>query len=241
MAELAIITPSRGRAERFAYMLEMAFKHAADEIEVWAGVDHDDDIAAYRAVIRQRSMINRPVFIRHDARRSLSAWTNDLARMALESPDPPRYFASLGDDHVPRSPQWDRKLIDAIEEHGGSGWAYGNDFIQGVRLPTAWVVSADIVRALGWLMLPSLAHMYVDNAILALGQALNRIIYVPGVIIEHVHPVAGKAAMDDSYRESNSAERYQADFEAFEAWQLDGLAKDVATVRAMLGKEAVSR
>ena len=86
---------------------------------------------------------------------------------------------------------------------------------------------------LGWMMLPTCEHMYVDTAVLALGQAAGRIAYCPSVVVEHLHPLAGKADWDDSYRASNADERYAADQAAYEAWRTDGLAADAAAVRAL--------
>jgi betaine-homocysteine S-methyltransferase len=40
------------------------------------------------------------------------------------------------------------------------------------------------------MMLPGCEHMYVDNAVLELGRAANRIAYVPEVVIEHPELVA---------------------------------------------------
>lgn len=270
MAELAVITPTRGRPARFAELLDAVYSTAAGDVEVWAGVD-DDDPSDYLSVIADRSV---PLQSYRGARRSLSAWTNYLALEALDSPDPPRYLASLGDDHRPRTVGWDRKLIDAIEQiyidkpptfsmqpvpgrpgtvrpvldkpiwtdpatgsmrWGGPGIAYGNDLLQGERLPTAWVVSADLVRAVGWMMLPTCEHMYVDTAVLELGRAAGCIAYRSDVVVEHLHPAAGKAAWDDSYRASNTSTRYEADRAAFEAWKRDGdgLAADAAKVAAL--------
>ena len=230
VADLAVIVPTRGRPRRFLEMLEAIDRTAETDVAVWLGVDEDDDVAAYRDVVRPRG--RGDVFLNTGQRHSLSGWTNALATLALQTPDPPRFLASLGDDHRPRTPGWDRRLIEAIDELGGSGIAYGNDLFQGERLPTAWVVSADIVRSLGWMMLPSCAHMYVDTATLMLGRALDRIAYCPDVVIEHVHPMAGKTPWDASYRESNAGPRYDADREAFEAWERDGLDRDVERVRS---------
>jgi hypothetical protein len=85
------------------------------------------------------------------------------------------------------------------------------------------------------MMLPACQHMYVDTAILALGAAAGRITYRSDVVIEHLHPYAGKAQMDESYRESNGAARFEADRKAFEAWHADGLAEDAAKVEALRG------
>jgi hypothetical protein len=226
MADLAIITPTRGRPRQFADLVETVHATAAGTVEIWAGMD-DDDHADYAEALGLADVLRGP-------RRSLSGWTNHLATQALSSENPPRYLASLGDDHRPRTPGWDRILIDAIGGlPGGFGFAYGNDLFQGANMPTAWVVSADVVRALGWMMLPGCAHMYVDNAVLELGRAAGRIVYRPDVIIEHVHPVAGKAAWDDSYRESNAPDRYATDRAAFGAWRASGLATDAAKLAAL--------
>lgn len=234
MVDLAIITPTRGRPDRFAELVEAVQKTRQTDVSIWVGLD-EDDTAEYDTAVRRVADDTVGLQVHVGRRRSLSAWTNDLARLALQAPDPPRYLASLGDDHRPRTAGWDRLLIEAIESLGGApGWAYGNDLYQGANLCTSWVVSAEIVRALGWLMLPGCAHMYVDNATMAIGQAAGRIVYRPGVIVEHVHPVAGKTEWDESYRESNSTARYAADRDAFTAWQTGGgLAADLAKLPAL--------
>lgn len=233
MAELAVITPTRGRPARFAELVDAIVRTSALEAQLWAGLD-DDDPSDYFAAHHSWPL----VIGTRGERRSLCAWTNELAARALDQPNPPRYLASLGDDHRPRTAGWDRKLIDAIEQMGGTGFAYGNDLFQGEAMPTAWVVSADIVRELGWMMLPTCAHMYVDKAVRELGRAAGCISYRPDVVIEHVHPLAGKTGWDESYQESNSQRQYAADAAAFEAWQADGLAGDAERVRALMGVPA---
>lgn len=226
MADLVIVTPSRSRPARLREMVEAVHSTAAGDVSVVAGLDLDDPtLDEYRQNPVCRHVIG--------PRQSLSGWTNMLAVAALASnmEPPPRYLASLGDDHRPRTPGWDRKLIEAIESRGVPGIAYGDDLYHHASLCTAWVVSAQIVAALGWMMPPCCAHLYVDNAVMNLGMAAGRIIYRPDVVIEHEHPVAGTAPWDESYRESNSKQRYAADMAAFETWRRDQLAADVATVK----------
>lgn len=231
MADLAVIVPSRGRPRQLRELVDAIYDTAETDVRVVAAVDDDDPtLDAYGRAL-EGVEVNTVVY--RGGRRSLSGWTNHLAQLELEGASPPRYLASLGDDHRPITPGWDRKLIEAAEALGpGGGWAYGDDLLQGARLPTAWVVSAEITRALGWVMLPACAHMYVDNAVLELGRHCGRIVYRRDVVIEHLHPVAHKGQWDDSYRESNAPERYAADREALEAWKRDGLAADGAKVLA---------
>lgn len=229
---LAIITPTRGRPQQFAELVK-AVRVTADRLTVtiWAGID-DDDPSDYEGTLHANlADVDIGVQLRRGPRQSLTAWTNTLALQALAAPNPPAYLASLGDDHRPRTPQWDRRLIEAIEGLDGPGIAYGNDLFQGERLPTAWLMSADLVRSLGWMMLPDCQHMYVDQAILDVGKALQRIAYRPDVIIEHVHPLAGKTGWDDTYRHSNNEAQYTADKQAYQQWlEGGGLSAAVAAV-----------
>jgi hypothetical protein len=51
---------------------------------------------------------------------------------------------------------------------------------------------------------------------MTLGKDLNALRYIPEVVLEHLHPVAGKAEWDDQYREVNAPEVYSADKKALD-------------------------
>lgn len=231
MADLVVVTPSRGRPAGLREMVEAAHSTALGDVCVMVGLDLDDPADYAETML---GYDGDEVVAVMGERKSLCGWTNHLAKLALDGANPPRYLASLGDDHRPRTKGWDRKLIEAIEQLDGPGFAYGNDLLQGQKMPTAWVASAEVVRALEWMMLPGAEHMYVDAAILALGEKAGRIAYRPDVVIEHLHPLAGKASWDESYRESNAEDRYAADRAAFEAWKAEQLHSDAAIVAAMV-------
>jgi hypothetical protein len=87
----------------------------------------------------------------------------------------------LGDDHRPRTVGWDV------------------------------VITTDIIRTLGWMVPPGMIHLYLDDFWRRLGSDLDRLVYLPDVVIEHMHPHAGKGVWDDRYQEVNSAEMYAHD------------------------------
>ena len=111
----------------------------------------------------------------------------------------------LGDDHLVQTPNWDEYLSKAIA-HKGYGLAYGNDLLQRHQLATAVMMSTNIIRAVGYMAPPKLVHLYMDNYWMILGQRLGTLWYFDNVIVEHLHPVAGKVAWDEQYREANSDE-----------------------------------
>jgi len=79
-------------------------------------------------------------------------------------------------------------------------------------------MTGDIVKALGGMVPQGMIHLYLDNFWMKLGQDLGALRYMPEVIVEHLHPVAGKAEWDEGYLAVNAQEVYSADFEAMNAY-----------------------
>ena len=120
----------------------------------------------------------------------------------------------LGDDHLVQTPAWDQYLSGAIEQKG-YGLAYGNDLLQGVKLATAVMMSTNIIKPVGYMAPPKLVHLFMDNYWMSLGKRLGTLWYFDQVIIEHLHPVAGKVAWDAQYMEANSTEVSNGDRDEF--------------------------
>jgi hypothetical protein len=86
-------------------------------------------------------------------------------------------------------------------------------------------------------MVPAtMVHLYLDNFWKELGAGLDGLVYRPDVVIEHIHPAAGKAPMDDGYREANSSEQDRADREAWLAYQQNSLPYAVKRIREAYDK-----
>jgi hypothetical protein len=78
--------------------------------------------------------------------------------------------------------------------------------------------------------------MYVDNAWLALGRAIGRIRYLPDVVVEHVHPVAGKAQWDEGYARVNAREMYARDKQVYDRWLAESLPAEAARLRRAMSR-----
>jgi hypothetical protein len=224
--DLLVIVPSRGRPERFAAMAGAALSLSEASTQIAVAVDDDDPVAA-------RYQGSERIGFWHGRRGTLAGWTN---KIALAEHQNYRALASLGDDHMPRTQGWDRLLLEAIDGMGGTGVAYGNDLLQGVNLPTAAVVSSDIVAALGWMCLPGLRHYCVDNVWSVLGASAGCLRYLPGVVIEHLHPLLTGAPPDRTYRDAEARAAQDHDF--FRAWVAGPAAADIEVVRSLLRENA---
>lgn len=232
MNDLLMIVPSRGRPGNIIELLD-AWRGTFAEMNrtgLLVAVDDDDpELEGYRSVgnYADFDLVVSP-------RQRVGPTLN---RLAVERA--PDFFAVgfMGDDHRPRTQDWDERMVAALREMG-SGIVYGNDLLQGERLPTAVVMTSDIIRALGYMVPPRLTHMYLDNFWLGLGRELGRIQYLPDVVIEHVHPLAGKSEWDDGYREVNSHEMYAQDRTRLLEWLEHDEAEALERVRAAIGERA---
>lgn len=139
----------------------------------------------------------------------------------------------MGDDHRPRTMHWDATVNDVFKQ-----WphcvVYGNDLLQGMNLPTQVFMSAGIIKTLGYMVPPGFVHMYLDNVWKTWGQTTNRLVYLHDTIIEHMHPVAGKADWDERYIEVNAGQQYADDAAAFETYVAERLGDDVAKLKGLI-------
>lgn len=225
MNALVTIVPSRGRPQA-ARELVTTFRDTcqADTLLVFA-VDRDDpDLEGYIDLMQPGQV---DVYIAP----APSTMVKTLNLAALQYAPKAYAVAFMGDDHRPRTIGWDLAYLDALRGME-TGLVYGNDLLQGENIPTQVAMTANIVQALGHMAPPPLTHLFVDNYWLVLGKAAGRIRYLADVIVEHMHPFAQKAAMDDGYARVNASTMYAADGAAYTTYNDSGnLARDIAKVK----------
>jgi hypothetical protein len=229
--ELAVIVPSRGRPHNVARLLDAwdrTRRLSTVDAELWVIADWDDPARdAYDGLLDRPGRPWFNIYQPAPIRRPIGPLINELSRnLAYRAPR----IGFMGDDHLPRTGCWDGAIVDALDSLG-SGIAYGNDLLQGERLPTAAFMTSDIIRTLGYMSPPTLEHLYIDDAWAALGRAMGRLRYLPDVIIEHLHPDVGKAERDQTYDEANAPDRNDRDKAAFEIWRRDELPRDLERLR----------
>lgn len=158
-----------------------------------------------------------------------------LNHMVRERCQDYQYVGFMGDDHLPRTPRWDEILCQALEQQQG-GVAYGDDKLQGEALPTAVVMDTAITAVLGYMAPPALKHLYVDNVWRDWGTELGLLCYRPDVVIEHMHPGAGKADWDARYAQTGSADVNNQDFKAYEKYLKYQLSEDLGRLKDHYGR-----
>jgi hypothetical protein len=232
VTDLVVIVPSRGRPEAAGTLARVfADTCTADTLLVFAVDDDDPTLTAYHELPHAWPHVRVGLA---GGPSNMVKTLNSAAALEVKFLSEPFAIGFMGDDHCPRTYGWDTAYLDALRELG-TGIVYGNDLLQGHRLPTQCAMTSDIVRALGYMSPPELRHMYVDNFWRDLGNAAGCLRYLRDVIVEHRHPAAGKAQMDEGYLRVNAPAVYEADERAYADYTRTRFAGDVAKVQALRG------
>lgn len=187
-----IIIPSRDRVDNVNRVIA-AIKETAVMSDLMIGLDNDND-----------SIYPRVDGVLYEVNDRLRM-NGTLNLLALKYANKYQTITFMGDDHLPRTYGWDAQLYAPIEKRG-YGVAYGNDLFQGKNLPTAVMMSTNIINSLGFMSPPALIHMFMDNFWKAVGERLDALDYFDEVIIEHMHAYAGKSELDAMYLSVNNEE-----------------------------------
>lgn len=229
--DLAVVIPSRGRPQSVERMATAFAETGADELAVYWAVDHDDPtLNDYRAAVGEWFGYGEVLAVEGG---SMVAAINAASKHAVDDLDP-YGIAVLNDDHVPRTSGWHVFMLDALLTLDPVGLVYPDDGLRGDGLATVWAVHSAWVKAIGRMIPARVDHLYADNAMMDLARSVgNRITYLPEVLIEHMHPLAGKADTDEGYQRVNGREQLRADRMVFKVWQSS---RKRGEQRAALGK-----
>lgn len=222
MKKLLVICPSRQRPEKCKEMYD-SFMRTSKMADLRICVDYDDpDLAKYVELFVDNLSIAK-----------VDLTVTNFINIVWQEFTGYEYYSVTNDDFIYHTDGWDLKLIGEIVLHGKYGIAYGNDLLQGVTLPTTSIVSAEITKALGWLQMPKLMHLFGDNVWKLIGSAAQCLYYRPDVIIEHKHYFSKKVDKDETFNKTNSREMYDLDSNAFLDWHATQAKDDIEKVKKL--------
>lgn len=195
---MMIVVPSRGRPDNALRLLDRFYETTGDDTFMTVIVDDDDpELRMYEKFLMCDYLIG--------PRLRLGGTLNKFAVPYANSYD---IIGFVGDDVYPHETGWDLKIKEAMIPNG---IVYCNDGWQGENLPTAVFMDSNIIRSMGFMVIPGMTHLFIDNYWAELGRRLGTLTYLKDVNLEHLHPFAGKAQDDQTYREANAHHVWSAD------------------------------
>lgn len=231
--KFAVLIPSRGRPENIKRFMR-AVEETEANVDVYVGIDADDSKSEdywYASLQHLQLYVNES-----EERQRFGPTLNRLVDFILSetlSDENYQYIMWCGDDHVPRSKGWDKAYADKLDELK-TGIVYGNDLVMGENIATQLCMTRNIPEALGYAVPEGFTHLYIDNYFMELGKSVDKLVYIPEVIVQHMHPCAGTAQEDLTYREANSQENWTNDKIRFEKYLAEELSRDTEKLRKLL-------
>lgn len=223
--EMLLIVPSRGRPENIKRLCE-ALLDTNSYVDLAVGVDADDPtLDEYRKLEEQYGF---DLYVSEDRKR----FATTVNYISLANYKDYTYLSWMGDDHVPRTWEWDAEYRMALKASGNpAGVVYGNDLVMGAEIATELAFTSNIVEELGYAIPDGFIHLFVDNYFMELGRSIGNLIYMPEVIVQHMHPCAGQAEEDQTYKEANSPEHWTNDERVFREYVANQLPEDAKKLR----------
>lgn len=143
----------------------------------WQGYYRHPDSHRFR-----REIINKPPF------NSVRGWN----QAALISSAP--ILVTVADDLAPLNFGWDVDILKCLESFDLPRVIHANDLYQN-RL-THPIITRAFYEKYGYLWCPLYESMYCDNELEDVATAAGEVIRAPELVLEHLHPAAGKRQSD---------------------------------------------
>lgn len=194
---ISILTPTRGRPANIARLVHSALDTAfhSNLIEFIFYVDVDDQPSG-DAIERLASTGVNTTMIAGE-RIVLSEMWNACARLAHAD-----IMMHCGDDIVFRSENWDGYVLGEFERYSdGIVLVHGRDGYQDRKLATHGFRHRNWMNVVGDFVPPYFSSDYNDTWVTEVADTLGRRSYLESVYTEHMHPVVGKAEIDQTHQD----------------------------------------
>lgn len=215
---VSVLIPTRGRPKRFRNTVETLLKTKSGKVEILAYLDEDDNREPYERIkFPELRYIVGP-------RIGLAKIIHKLIESALHS------HMFLGADDIEfQTFGWDTKMVEAMPEDC-IGLVYANDNWK--RVCNHFMFHQKWVSLTGFFP-DDFEHFGPDGYVMKIAKELKRAIYLPDVVIEHLHWKASKAARDLTYAYPNESGMVDRDLKRQKQYEPRAL-RDIEVLRAYI-------
>lgn len=193
---ISLCCPTRGRPQAFAEMVATAavLAHEPGAVEVVAYLDADDpavpDYQAGNYPLKAELVVGERCTLSDAWNRAAAAASGDVLMLAA-------------DDLRFRTHRWDRIVEGSIAGlfEDGIGVVYGRDGHADGRMATHPFVTRRWTEVVGRFTSPYWPADYVDLWLHDVAEKVDRLRFLPGLFVEHMHYSYGKGDFDRTHQE----------------------------------------
>lgn len=191
---ITLLCPSRGRPKRFAEMATSAYSLAArsDTVGILLRVDHDDpSLAEYVDESRKFSTVSMIVGDRIPVPKAC----NELALKVSED-----ILGVVCDDGLFRTKAWDDRVRKVHASYPDGLYIAFPDAGDGQVRVGHYFTGRQWVQLFGGIMPGCFEHFSADDWTEQVARGANRLIYMPDLLLEHMHKKYNKSSNDETYK-----------------------------------------
>lgn len=189
--KISLLLPTRGRPCDLKRFWDSAYSLASqpDKLEIVVYMDEDD--GSYATVIPQMTGLR----IVRGGRIVLSQMWNECWKVATGE-----IYGHMGDDIIFRTPGWDdvvRRYMNIHPDH--IAFIYGRDGASPDTFGTHGFIHRNWTDVVGYFVPPYFSSDYNDTWLNDVAKMVERHVYAPELLTEHMHWTFGKHAKDQTH------------------------------------------
>jgi hypothetical protein len=225
--KIAIVLPVRdgglGRHTRLTRCIESYYEMTEGLSDIHLLHD-EDECDTYHAIAQQYpKIINYCIPIGISLMEKINIHALDIASKY-------KYVGFVGDDIVFKT-QFESYFIEQLSLFD-YGMVYGNDLVWDGKLATHPFITSNAITAVGFFGCPAVQHNFFDNYWHTVFGNLEKVVYFPNIVMEHIHPIVGKENRDDIFNKINS--KMKTDEIKFNRYMNANLIEDLNKIRACI-------
>lgn len=197
---ISLLLPTRKRPDQFKRFFESAINNANNPDNVFFSVYIDDDDNETKDVISELNYEYRRnqniIKYKIGPRIVLSQMWNEAYSNAVESD----IYGHMGDDIIFQTQGWDTKVKNAFREIPDKvAFVHGNDGFWEGKLGTHGFLHKNWINTVGYFVPPYFSSDYNDTWLTEVADRIDRHIYLPDLLTEHMHWTFGKGPKDQTH------------------------------------------
>jgi Glycosyl transferase family 2 len=199
METISVICPTRNRPELLRRLWQSAKDTASVMPEFCTYIDDDDTLSV--PVCEELG-----IKYRQGPQKVYTQNYNEAAEVSTGS-----ILFDVADDFIFRESKWDLKVIAEFDKVPDKLiLVHGFDGTEGAENATHFFVHRHWVNILGYLFPPYFRWANADVWMTKVAKLIDRQVYLPTMLVEHMHLCQGKAPVDSTYAEASERIRKYA-------------------------------
>lgn len=189
---LSVVFPTRNRPEWLRRIWQSAKDTANTMPEFSVYIDHDDTLSV---------PVCQELGIKYRQGQKYVYTENYNQALVLATGS---VILEVADDFVFRTKDWDLKILAEFDKVPDKLiLVHGYDGTEGSENATHFAVHRHWINILGYLFPPYFRWANADVFLTKVAKSIGRQVYIPTMLVEHMHLCQGKATADGTYKEAS--------------------------------------